>query len=312
MGKASRRKRQAQAAGATTGPGGDPTAATTDGAGASTRAPHITRPFEGLATETEWVALREIVPAATADLVVRLPEEAQDRAVVLATVLPGAMPAVHRADGTVLVALQSRTHSGDASRDLAQALLAAVAAGPGTPVTSVRPATAQTPRMQDLVVGDGALAPSVHADFGFWVDQDGDEAADPELAAVLERTNETAVPTQRVEGVDSAYWCRMGERAYVRWILPDDEDDATTALARLQATGEHTLGGESVLLGAFRAAGLLVPVLEVDPAVPAEEHGPALGELAQRYAAALARTEPLSPAERRARSGLVSRQVTLR
>jgi len=35
-------------------------------------------------------------------------------------------------------------------------------------------------------------------------------------------------------------------------------------------------------------------------------------ELAGRYAAALGRTEALTPQERRARDGLVSRQVTLR
>lgn len=286
---------------------------------APARAPYVARPFEGLRAETEWVAMREIVPAAVATVRVRLPDAdpptasekdvAAEREVTLVTVLPGAVPALHRSDGTVLVAMQSRTHSGDASRDIGQAMLSALAAEPGSAVTTVRPATADTPRMHDLLVDGQVLEPQVQADFSYWVEEGN---ASPEVEALLEQTNAAAVPTEKIDAVPSAYWCSMSERAYIRWILPDDEDDATTALARLQAAGEHTLGGDSVLLGAFRAAGLLVPVIEVDPQTPSAEHGAALGALAERYAAALAQTGELSPQERRARSGLISRQVTLR
>lgn len=293
MGKASRKKRQ-NSTGTT-----DP---------AQQRAPFVARPFEGLADETEWVALREIVPAATASITVDLPEAGQ-REVTLATVLPGALPALHRADGEILVALQSRTSSGDASRDIAQALIAAAAAEPGSPVTSVRPATMATPRLQDLVAGDQGLTPTVHEDFSFWV---GQEDASPEVTAALESMNEALVPTVKIEELASAYWCRMGGRTYLRWILGDGEDDAVTALARLQAAGEHTLGEGTVLLGAFRAAGLLVPVLEVPADAAPVDHVEALLALQARYAAALGQDAPLTADERRAREGIISRQVTLR
>ena len=46
---------------------------------------HVARPFEGLASECDWVAFREIVPAATAPLTLK---DATDRRVVLTTVLP--------------------------------------------------------------------------------------------------------------------------------------------------------------------------------------------------------------------------------
>ena len=293
MGKASRRKR---ASGATTI---DP---------AQNRAPFVARPFEGLADETEWVAMREIVPSATAQVTVTLPD-GTERDVTLATVLPGAMPALHRADGEVLVALQSRTSSGDASRDIAQALIAAVAAEPGTPVATVRPATMGTPRLQDLIAAGQRLEPTVHEDFSFWVAQD---EATPEVAAALEQTNDAAVPTVKITELPSAYWCKMGERTYIRWILGDDEDAAVTTLARLQAVGEHTLGGDTVLLGAFRAAGLLVPVLEVPADTEAADHVEALVALQERYDAAKAKDDALTPGERRARDGIISRQVTLR
>lgn len=299
MGKASRKKR-AEKAGAK-----------------EQRAPYVARPFEGLADETDWVAMREILPAATATVTVDVPEgtevggrtvPAGEREVTLVTVLPAAMPALHRDTGEVLVALQSRTSSGDASRDVVQAMLTAIAAEPGTSVNSVRPATASTPRLQDLL-GDGQrLEVQVHDDFGFWL---GEDATD-EQKTMLEQMNDTAVPMERLEGAPSAFWCLMTGRAYIRWILGEDEDDATRAVARLQAAGEHTLGEGTELLGAFRAAGLLVPVLEVDPEAEPASHSAALGELQTRYERALASDEPLTTEERRARDGLVSRQVTLR
>ncbi len=299
MGKASRKKR-AEKAGAK-----------------EQRAPYVARPFEGLADETDWVAMREILPAATATVTVDVPEGTEiggravptgQREVTLVTVLPAAMPALHRDTGEVLVALQSRTSSGDASRDVVQAMLTAIAAEPGTSVNSVRPATASTPRLQDLLVDGQRLEVQVHDDFGFWL---GEDATD-EQKAMLEQMNDTAVPMERLEGAPSAFWCLMTGRAYIRWILGEDEDDATRAVARLQAAGEHTLGEGTELMGAFRAAGLLVPVLEVDPEAEPASHSAALGELQARYEKALASDEPLTTEERRARDGLVSRQVTLR
>jgi hypothetical protein len=91
----------------------------------------VARPFAGLAGETEWVALREIVPSATAPLVLR---DAPDRAVVLSTVLPLAWPALVRKDGTVLLGLQVQSRGNDVSRDLAHALELALQAEPGTSV----------------------------------------------------------------------------------------------------------------------------------------------------------------------------------
>ncbi len=272
------------------------------------RAPHVARPCEGLNDESEWVAMREIVPSATALIEVSLPE-GSTRQVTVATVLPGAMPALHRADGEVLVALQSRTSSGDASRDIAQAILAAAEAEPGTPITAVRPATAGTARLQDLLADDQRLGVELHDDFSFWL---GDGEATQEVEAAMEQTNAAAVPTEKIDGMASAYWCLMGERAYIRWILSNDEDAATVAMARLQAAGEHTLGEGTTLLGAFRAAGLLVPVFEVDPQIPAAEHAPALAAIKERYDAALAVSTTLNADERRARDGIISRQVTLR
>jgi uncharacterized protein DUF5926 len=274
-------------------------------------APFIARPFEGLPGETDWVALREILPAATATVRFakgKAPEGAPEGATV-ATVLPLAWPGLHRADGTVFIGTQSGSASGDASRDLAQSLLAAASAEQGTPVTTVAPATAETPRLQDILDSTAAFEVTVHEGFDFWV---GDSELDAEGKASLERANESIVPTTKMAALPSAYWVRIGDRTHIRLVLGDDEDVATDALARLLAAGESALGEGTRLLGAFRACGLLVPVWDLDPEKDADAYEDELAAFAKRYAAAVASTEPLTPEERRARSGLLSRQVTLR
>ena len=110
----------------------------------------------------------------------------------------------------------------------------------------------------------------------------------------------------------SAYWVRIGERTHIRLVLSEDEDLATDALARLHAASESGLGEGTRLLGAFRACGLLVPVWDLDPEKEAADYEDALAAFGTRYAAAVASADPLTPEERRARSGLLSRQVTLR
>jgi len=105
----------------------------------------VHRPFEGLPGEGDWVALRELVPAATVELKLKesLPEGVPS--VTLATVLPMAWPALRREDGSVLLGLQNDTSSGDISRDLADTLQRALVAPPGTPVEGRRAEAATAP-----------------------------------------------------------------------------------------------------------------------------------------------------------------------
>ncbi len=295
MGKASRRRKGADQ-------------------GSTTRvepAPFVARPFEGLQGETDWVAMREILPAATASVTFakgRAPEGAPAE-VTIATVLPLAWPGLHRTDGTVLVGTQSGSISGDASRDLATSLLAAATAEQGTPITSTPAATADTPRLQDLLDAGAAFDVTIHDGFDFWV---GESELDDEAKASLERANESVIPTVKMAAAPSAYWCRIGERTHIRLVLPEDEDVATDSLARLHAAGDSALGEQTRLLGAFRACGLLVPVWDLEPDKASADYEDALGEFMTRYAAASAADSPLTAQERRARSGLLSRQVTLR
>jgi hypothetical protein len=107
----------------------------------------VARPFQGLPGETDWVALREIVPSATAPLTLR---DAPDRTVLLATVLPLAWPALVRADGEILLGLQTSARSGDPSRDLAQALTAALDSEPGQGISGLGE-PGDGPRLQDLI-----------------------------------------------------------------------------------------------------------------------------------------------------------------
>lgn len=275
-------------------------------------APFVARPFEGLTGESDWVALREVVPAATATVTFLAGTVAADgpQTATVATVLPASWSGLRRTDGAVMVGLQSGTATGDASRDVAQVLLATATADIGTPLPSSPLATSTTPRLQDIVDPSAPFEVTVHEGFDFWVADTGD--LDEAGKEAIEQANASAIPTVKLSSAPSAYWCRVGERTYLRWVLPHNEDAATDALARLHAAAATALGQGTRLLGAFRASGLLVPVWDLDPTLAAEDYESPVAQMATRLDEALARTGALSPEERRARSGLLSRQVTLR
>jgi hypothetical protein len=267
----------------------------------------VRRPFAGLASECDWVALREVVPSATAPL--PLAGANAGREVTLATVLPMAWPAMVRADGSVFVGLQVPGASGDVSRDVAYALEQALDTEPGAAV-SVPGLPGAGARLQDLVDPSAALDVTVHEGFDFWLE--GVEDPGEQVQASLERANEAVVPTVRLVSVEAAYWCRMRERNHLRWVLPHDEEPLLDALARLRAGGADAMGDGSRYVGSFRAHGLLVPVWDLAPGTPADDVEDPAATFGDRLADALAEPRALTEEERRVRSGLLSRQLTLR
>jgi len=269
---------------------------------------YVQRPFEGLAGECDWVAMREIVPAATAPLT--LAGSYEGRSATLATVLPMAWPGLVRQDGAVFAGLQVNGGSGDASRDVAHALELALDAEPGTPVSPVT-LPGPGPRLQDLVDPAVPLQVQVHSGFDFWLEGVDDDRS-PDVVASMERANEAVVPTVRLSSVEAAYWCEIRDRQHLRWVLPHDEEAFLDAIARLHATGTDDLGEGSRYVGSFRAHGLVVPVWDLAAGTGAEAVEEPVEALAGRLAEALAETGPLGPDARRARDGLRSRQITLR
>ncbi|WP_171164884.1 DUF5926 family protein [Streptomyces sp. I05A-00742] len=268
----------------------------------------VQRPFEGLPGEADWVALRELVPAATVELTLKdgLPEGVPS--VTLATVLPMAWPALRRDNGAVLLGLQNDTATGDLSRDLADTLRRALTAEPGSPVAGARTGT-EGPRLQDLLDPAAPFEPVVHTGFEFWVENA--ENATGEVAASLERANAAAIPTVRLTGVEGAYWCETPEKNHLRWVMTHPEEKLLDALARLHAAGESSLGEGTRLVGSFRAHGLTVPVWDLPGGVGAADVEKPAAAFAERLNGALADEAPLTGDERRARNGLTSRQVTL-
>ena len=270
-------------------------------------APPVRRPFEGLTGEADWVALRELVPAATATL-----RTTDGTDVTLASVLPGGTPALVRANGQILLGLQLATSSDDISRDLGTSLAAALQAPAGAPVDPgpIGAAGSAGPRLQELLDPSAPFDVTVHEDFGFWL-----EGADPSPAAQagLEQANQAVLPTVRLPGLGAAYWVRpSGERAHLRWVRPEPEEPLLDALARLSASEQLLLGEGTRYAGAFRALGLVVPVWDLPADTLADDWTDAATDFQTRLEQALTVTDPLTADERRARAGLLSRQVTLR
>jgi len=261
------------------------------------------RPFEGLAGETDLIALREFVPSASASLKL----QGSDRTVTLCTLLPGAVPALVRENGHIFLALQVQHGFGDPSRDLAAVLTAALDAEPGA-VVGLTDDPGEGPKLQDLV--SGGLDVSVHPGFDYWLTDLDD--ADGSMAALVEQADQAVSPTVRLGGVDAAYWTAMGEREFLRWVRPEDEDRLLDALARLHAAGEDHLVEGGKLIGMFRAHGVLVPVWDLPRGTGADALTAPVAEFAEKLPSTLADPRPLATEERSVRSGLASRQVTIR
>lgn len=293
MGKASRRKKVANPA-----------------ALAQYRAPipFVARPFEGLPREVELVAMREIIPCAT--LTARTNADHGFVDFDFVTALPDGRGAMVRGDGRILVALQTRSNSGDLSHDAGAVLLNAISAkqngDEGLVDFDVRD---PSERLQDILDPDSLGEMVLEENFAFWLnpDEDWDEAT----RRALEENHNEIIPTVKVEGVEGMYWCEMN-RNFVRYLSDVEESPLFDALARVQAAGKANLGEGSRFIGAFRACGIAIPVFELAEGVRAEDIVKDAGVLEEAIAAALKVKEPLTPEERRARQGMVSRQVTIR
>ncbi|KHL12519.1 hypothetical protein CLV56_1796 [Mumia flava] len=271
------------------------------------RVPFRPRTFDGMPGEVDWVALREFVPAATAS--VRLRESvASETDVKVCTLLPSAAAGLVRQDGEMWIGLQVNHNFGDPSRDLARAVEVGLATEPGTEIAVTDPGAG--PLLQELVDPDSAFDVTVHDGFDYWTE--GAEDAGGAVAAAIEQANEMVAPTERLEGVDGAYWASLGDREYLRWVMPHDEDALLSALARLHVVDADRLAPSTRLIGSFRAHGLLVPVWELEDRGGAESIAEPAVRLRERLDEALADASPLTSEQRQARNGLASRQVTVR
>ncbi|HEY5856736.1 MAG TPA: DUF5926 family protein [Aldersonia sp.] len=277
------------------------------------------RPFEGFAAECDLVALREFVPSATTVLPLRdstlrdstLRDSTlrdSTRTVVLGTVLPGAAAGLVR-ESTGYVGLQLQGHTGDPAHDLACAIAWASTADPEKTLASVR-AEDGDPGLADVIDPAATLDITVHNDFAWWIPE-GVEPSAEERAAV-QRAESVIRPSARLDGPTAAWWVDAGEKAYLRWVRPEEEDALMLALARVHARGSLTLGEGSRFAGSFRTLGLLVPVFDLDLERHPNEWVDAVLELDRELVDAIAVDAPLTPAERRSRDGLRGRQVTLR
>lgn len=268
----------------------------------------VNRPFEGLPRERELVAMREIIPCAI--MPARTDEKFGAEEFDFVSLLPDGAGAMVRGDGRILVGLQTRFHTGDLSHDLGAALSAALKMKAedkeGVAQFDVRD---PAPRLQEMLAEDFSEQMQVLEDFGYWFDPT--EEVDQDMQAALQQNREDMVPTAAVPGVPGMYWCEMNNN-FVRYVVSADEDDLYTALARLQAAGQAALGDGSQFVGAFRACGIGIPVFQVDAELSAADLVKPAEQLRDNLEDALQNTSPLTDEERRAREGMVSRQVTIR
>ncbi|MEE3852286.1 DUF5926 family protein [Gordonia sp. LSe1-13] len=270
------------------------------------------RPFAGLAAECDLVAMRAFLASATVDLGVGTLKQGADRGVVLASILPGAVRALVRStdDGPQgIVALQTEVDPDDVEREIADAIVWSTRAEPDADyVRSDDP-----PALVDVIDPDSTLDVVVHDDFAWWFPPGADVPA--EFADMLEQAKDSIMPSARLSaksGIGAPWWVDAGERAHLRWVRPEPEDEVMNALARLHAAGRLTLGEGSRFAGSFRTHGLLVPVFDLDNELHHQEWQAGLDQFDDWLSEALAVDGDLTTAEVRSRDGIRGRQVTLR
>ena len=199
--------------------------------------------------------------------------------------------------------------SGDANRDVAHALERALAAEPGTPIAPTALPGAG-PGCRTCSTRRPPSTSQVHDGFDFWLE--GVDDRSPEVVASMERANEAVVPTVRLTSVEAAYWCQIRDRRHLRWVRAARRGrPARRAGPAARRRRRHRRGGLA-LRRLVPADGLVVPVWDLDPGTSAEALEEPVDAFAARLGEALADTSPLDDAERRARAGLRSRQLTLR
>ncbi|MGV9480917.1 DUF5926 family protein [Gordonia aichiensis] len=294
------------------------------------------RPFAGLAAECDLVALRSFVSSATAvlDLVEPgptfpeptsvMPDDAPRPApapgerneVLLATILPGAISALvreFRGAPQGVAATQTDPEPEDVNSALAQSISWAAHAKLGDDYRGPDADADSDTSLADVLKVDAPLDIIVHDDFSWWF-PDGAEVP-AEIAPMVERASDTVLPTARLRpksGIGAPWWVDAGERAHLRWVRPEPEDELMNALARLHAAGRLTLGDGSRYAGSFRTHGLLVPVFDLDNEMHHEEWYAGLDQFDAWLSEALSATSDLTIDERSSRDGLRTRQVTIR
>nr|WP_223875415.1 DUF5926 family protein [Nanchangia anserum] len=265
------------------------------------------RPFAGLANELELAAMRELLPAAT--LTLTTTPEYGEREVTFATIVAGTGQAMVRSDGRLLVAMQTRSRTADASHDLGVVVKEMLDVTEQTTTSTIN-LRQHGPSLQDLF-GDTRGTCTIEPDLGFWL-AEGDRDEDAQEA--IRRTGEEIVPCECVPGQRATYLTTM-THDFVRMVLPDDEDAVVNGLARLRASGELDISDGSLdarFIGAFRMLGLVTPVWEFSRRVNADEIAEAVAALRSRIDEAIARDGALSARERQVREGILSRQVSIR
>ena len=200
----------------------------------------VTRPFEGLPGEGDWVAMREIVPAATAT-VRTTAEHGAPRGHRRHRAAHGMAGACAAPTASVL---RRPPDAGRFRRRRAgtprHALLAALAAEPGTPVGPGE-LPGRAPGCRTCSSSAPPFEVAVHAGFDFWLAGVDDDRA--EVRESMERANAAVVPTRRLRVGRGGLLVRdqrapapaLGARRTPRTRLLD-------GLARLHAADRSSLG----------------------------------------------------------------------
>lgn len=268
------------------------------------------RPYGELPFETTLVAVQEFVPSAT----IKVDVVGSDRPIELCTVLPGGAAALVRSaedGGEAFVALQTRSRSNNPNRDLAYALAWAREAEPGSTLENGA-ADGSQPQLDEILDKNGTFEVTEHDNFAWWFPEGA--ASNPQVAQIIQMANDSLVPSERVNAdvPGTTWWVQPGDKAHIRWVRQEKEDELLRALARIAARGELHLGEDTKFAGVFRTHDLVVPVWDLPAEREAASYVDDLVALNAKIEEELASDAQLNAEERKQLENIKSRQVTIR
>lgn len=169
------------------------------------------------------------------------------------------------------------------------------------------------PQLSELIDASADVDVEVFQDFSWWIPEGAPN--NPAIQQSLQAANQSVVATHPV-GADisgTAFWSAGGDKSYIRWVRPTDDESAfLNAIARVAAREEMNLGEGTKFAGVFRTHGVIAPVFDL----PSDADPASFESELQRVDAALeseiANDAQLSADERKQLQNLKSRQVTLR
>lgn len=267
------------------------------------------RPFKEYASETQLVGLQYMLSSAVGAVT----GDNDLSQVQLVSVLPGGVLATKFLDGnnTLVrrVALQATIPP--TPDDLAANIAWALQGDEPEDLPRSAPSAPEHAAIAEALRA-ATVNVTVHSDFGWWTEG---KTLEPLVQESINHASAMVQPTRTIEAdiLGAAWLVDLSDRAQIRWIIPEDEDELLLSMALCYAEGAFGVNEDFHLAGTARAGGLAIIVIDVatEASDSVDSYITTLSSKISDNLSAARSLSTLTSDQLRARDTLRSRQITL-